>query len=99
VEKGWEVMPDTTEVRAENMYNREFIGKEGMTVDVSVGAMDLVKANDLIEVVEHTYLDDTVDGRHAFPEPNLPKCDILRRANSRYSQGPNSSPWYRNSRQ
>ena len=73
VEAGWEVVPeDTNTVDVESMYNREFVGRQGVTVDVSVGAMDPVKAKDMIEVVEHTYLDDTLDARHAFPEPNLP---------------------------
>jgi len=70
---GWEVVPEDTEVQVDNMYNRMFQGKVGMTVDVSVGAMDIVRARNLVEVVEHTYLDDTIDGRHAFPESTLPK--------------------------
>jgi hypothetical protein len=73
-EEGWDVVPeDLTKVDIESMYNREFNGKDGWAVDVSVGAMDVFKAKDLVEIVEHIYLDDTIDGRHAFLEPEIPR--------------------------
>ena len=55
-----------------SMYNREWKGKKGKTIDVSVGAMDAADAFKWIEVVEHIYLEDTADGGHWNSEQCLP---------------------------
>ena len=75
------------------MYNREWRGKEGKTVDVSVGAMDAVDAKKWVEVVEHIYLEDTVDGGHWNPEQRLPMyCSQFHdEADDRYMKGPDSA--------
>lgn len=76
-----------------SMYNREWKGKEGKTVDVSVGAMDDVDAKKWVEVVEHIYLEDTVDGGHWDPERRLPMyCPRSnKRTDDRYMKGPDST--------
>jgi hypothetical protein len=64
-------VPENTEV-SNLLYNREIYGKEGKSVDVSVAAMDVVAAKRFVEVVEHIYLEDTIDveelsGGNALP--------------------------------
>ena len=72
-EDGWAIEAEDKDDMA-SMYNREWKGKEGKTVDVSVGAMDAVDAKKWVEIVEHIYLEDTVDGGHWNPEQRLPMC-------------------------
>jgi hypothetical protein len=46
----WEESP----LGGEGIYNREFRGRGGGgTVDVSVGAMEITKAEEWVEIVEH----------------------------------------------
>jgi hypothetical protein len=71
-EDGWEVDVEHKEVRITNMYNRELHGKKGKTVKVSVAAMEVKDAKEWVEIVEHMFLDDTVDGGHWFPWKALP---------------------------
>jgi hypothetical protein len=69
---GWEVVPENLEVSMTNMYHREYRGIPGRTVDVSVGAMDSEDAKKWVEVVEHIFLDDTVEGGHVVSAKKLP---------------------------
>jgi len=77
-EDGWEVVPENQEVSMTNMYHREYRGKAGKTVDVSLGAMDAGEAKKWVEVVEH---DNTVEDSHSVSVKKLPM----------YSEGPNSA--------
>lgn len=61
-EDGWEADVDDKEVSVTNMYNRELHGRGGKTVDVSVAAINNKDAKRWIEVVEHIFLDDALDG-------------------------------------
>ena len=69
-EDGWEIEAEDKDDLA-SMYNREWKGKEGKTVDVSVAAMDAADAKKWVEVVEHIYLEDTVDRGQWNPEQRL----------------------------
>ena len=91
-EDGWEQEVEDKEDLA-GLYNREWRGKDGKTVDVSVGAMDAVDAKKWVEVVEHIYLEDTVDGGHWNPEQRLPMyCSHFHeQADDRYMKGPDSA--------
>jgi len=66
-----------------NMYHREYQGKAGMTVDVSVAAMDPAAVKKWVEVKEHIFLDDTIDGGAVMSAGKLPM----------YSKGPGSELW------
>jgi hypothetical protein len=61
---GWELEPENKEVNPTNMYNREWKGNPGKTIDISVGAMEHLEAKKWVEVVEHIYMEDTLDGGH-----------------------------------
>jgi hypothetical protein len=74
-EDGWNVIPENTEV-SNLLYNREIHGKFGKTVDVSVAAMDIIAAKRFVEVVEHIFLDDTIDGGQWAAEKSLPRYTI-----------------------
>jgi len=71
-EDGWEADVGDKEVSVTNMYNREFHGKCGKTVDVSVATMNNKDAKRWVEVVEHIFLDDALDGGHWVPGRALP---------------------------
>ena len=71
-EDGWEVDVEDKEVSITNMYNRELHGKKGKTVDISVAAMEVKDAKEWVEIVEHVFLDDTVDGGHWLAGKVLP---------------------------
>jgi hypothetical protein len=71
-EDGWEVVPEDQEVSMTNMYHREYRGKAGKTVDVSLGAMDSGEAKKWVEVVDHVFLDDTVEESHLVSVKKLP---------------------------
>src|SRR5277367_1058190 len=90
-EDGWEKEGEDKEDMG-SMYNREWRGKEGKMVDVSVGAMDGVDAKKWVEVVEHIYLEDMVDGGHWNPEQRLPMyCSRSRQGtDDRYMKGSDS---------
>jgi len=70
---GWDSPPASTEMTPENMFNREFEGNPGLTIDVSVGAMDVAHATEWVEITQHVFLNDSMDAKHAFSEPTLPK--------------------------
>jgi hypothetical protein len=71
-EDGWAIDHENKDVSMTNMYNRQWHGKPGKTVDVSVGTMDNKAAKRWIEVVQHIYLDDTLDGGHWISDKHLP---------------------------
>jgi hypothetical protein len=70
-EDGWEVDIEDKEVSI-TMYNGELHGKKGKTVKVSVAAMGVKDAKEWVEIVEHMFLDDTVDGGRWSPGKVLP---------------------------
>ena len=72
-EDGWEERAEDTEVRLANMYNREFRGRKGRTMDIAVAAMDTRNVRRWIEVSEHIFLDEVVDERTIFDTGRLPK--------------------------
>lgn len=74
-EDGWNIVPENTEV-SNLLYNREIYGKEGKSVDVSVAAMDVVAARRSVEVVEHIYLEDTIDVEQLSHGNALPRYFI-----------------------
>jgi hypothetical protein len=74
-EDGWNIIPENTEV-SNLLYNREIHGKVGKTVDVSVAAMDIIAAKRFVEVVEHIFLEDTIDGGQWASEKSLPRYII-----------------------
>ena len=62
-EDGWEIIPEDKTVRMTNMYHREFRGKSGKKVDVSVWSMDVAEVKKWVEIGEDKF-DDMTEGGH-----------------------------------
>ena len=62
-----------------NVYNREFHGMVGKTVEVSVASISDKDAKQWVEVVEHIFLEETVEGGHWVPGRPLPMYPSIRR--------------------
>lgn len=90
----WRVEPENKEVSVSNMYNRETQGKQRTTVDVSVAAMDTHEVKEWVQILEHAFVEDAMDGGYSITNKSLPMYSFsFSKLILRYSKEPGSEQW------